>query len=182
MSELELLREAHRLHVAEVDAVCAHLAAKAEEGGTPIQCRAGCTSCCRFWVEIGPLEAIEIAHYLRAEGRDTPALRLKLEAAGKLMEAKSHAAFWALGRFCALLVDGRCSVYPVRPVACRLHNSVTDPKTCDGAVGKRIEVPGLLDEHAAFCRATAEHPALKGWPALGPLPGMVARALKSCHD
>ncbi len=55
---------------------------------------------------------------------------------------------------CPLLVDGRCSVHPVRPFICRAYGVVNDPQmTCEfGCIPERLldnkEVEVLLDEIA----------------------------------
>jgi len=66
-------------------------------------------------------------------------------------------------------------VYGVRPVACRIHNSVTPSERCMDATSQRIEVEGLLEEHAQFCRDAAAK--TDGLTALGPLPAMVLASL-----
>jgi hypothetical protein len=64
-------------------------------------------------------------------------------------------------------------VYASRPVVCRLHQAVSDPKLCETAGGQRIDVDGLMADHAAFARSAASHEALASLPALGPMPLLV---------
>lgn len=175
---LEDLRLANRVHLAEIDEAMRLLSERSAEQGQPVRCAAGCAACCRYWVEATPLEAIDIADELRAKGRDTPLMRAKLESVGNLMQRKTHEEYWRLGRYCPLLgPDRKCSVYSVRPATCRLHQSVTDPALCDESRGDRIDVDGLMADHAAFARASTAHAPLRTWPALGPMPLLVHRAL-----
>src|SRR5262249_21283762 len=56
---------------------------------------------------------------------------------------------WSAARLpCPLLVDNRCSVYPVRPLTCRGFNS-SDAHQCERWVKKRerIEVPIYERQH-----------------------------------
>jgi Fe-S-cluster containining protein len=169
---LSELRAAHRLHVAEVDATVAALHAETERRGHPVLCRAGCSACCQFWVEIGALEAMDVADELRRQGRASRSLRNRLQRAGEAMARHSPQEHWDCGRPCELLApDGRCSVYDARPVACRLHQSIGGD--CAAMTSTRIETAPILEEHGAFCRSFT----LGSWPQMGPLPGMVARAL-----
>lgn len=71
-----------------------------------MQCQAGCSECCQagfgvFGVEAEPMRL--------ALGRLEVTLRDRIRAQGR-DEGLSH---------CALLVDGRCSVYEARPLICR---------------------------------------------------------------
>jgi Fe-S-cluster containining protein len=179
MTPLEEVLQAHALHMQEIAAACEGMAQHAEADGRPIQCRSGCAACCAFRVEIGALEAREIALHLRMNGRDTPGLRLKLASAAKFGQKRNPEQHFAAGRACPLLDErGRCTVYEVRPAACRIHNVTTDPARCarlDGA--ERIEIPGLLDAHARFCVDVAAAVDIPG-PAFGHLPALVAFWIK----
>jgi hypothetical protein len=86
-------------------------------------CAPGCSHCCErfsvFEVEAAPIRAA-----LEEIGRRDPGLRERLREQGR--DASSRA--------CALLVDGRCSVYAQRPLICRSHGlPVAVPDTDDPA-------------------------------------------------
>jgi len=84
----------------------------------PVACRAGCSLCCHNWISVTAPEVLLIARALRAG-----------ERGGEMVAAVHQAATQGMGLdrderlerrlACPLLVDGLCSVYPVRPLACR---------------------------------------------------------------
>lgn len=77
-----------------------------------IPCRAGCSACCQFLrVPISQTEAEMIGEFI---GR-APAT---LPAGSPTAPAKPSGKF---GIPCPFLKENRCSVYEVRPVACRTH-------------------------------------------------------------
>jgi Fe-S-cluster containining protein len=84
------------------------------------ECRAGCASCCYPMVMATPFEALSIAQHL-LETR-TPAeidgIKARLRQIGDVpldmtLRAKARLP-------CALLENGRCSIYEVRPSVCRI--------------------------------------------------------------
>jgi Fe-S-cluster containining protein len=113
------------------------------------QCRAGCTSCCYLMVQGTPYEVLAIARHLLAT--KTPAeiesLKQRLQAVAEVppdpvlrLEAKMP---------CALLEDGRCSVYEHRPSVCRMTLSQSRA-ACDSCLQKGsgsipyIDQPGKI--------------------------------------
>lgn len=108
-----------------------------------VACRRGCAFCCYVDVDVTPLEAIRLARQPAGidaatapeGGRRTP---------------------------CPLLVDGACSQYERRPLACRAVFS-PDAKVCEaGYVAEgRVEVPSLdWPRHLAAGYITGEIAAL----------------------
>jgi Fe-S-cluster containining protein len=89
----------------------------------PIACREGCSFCCFNQVEATPLEALRIGHYVgenfSTEGKD--ALMARVTRSLRLKAGKSQKQLARLRRRfpCPLLMGGRCSIYPVRPLVCR---------------------------------------------------------------
>lgn len=91
----------------KVDAFFARV--KARHGGE-MQCRAGCDGCCRAGLSVTALEAEEI--------RDA----LAILAPGARGRAAARAVAAAGSDRCpALEADGRCAIYPARPLVCRSH-------------------------------------------------------------
>ncbi len=88
---------------AKVDAFFARVEAR---HGDDMQCRTGCSDCCRVRLTITAVEAAAV----RAEVAGWPAGRRRaLAAAGP-------------GDRCAALDDaGRCRIYAARPIVCRSH-------------------------------------------------------------
>lgn len=93
----------YRLLVSKVDELCAAVtAAFAKE----IQCRAGCSGCCRE-LTLFPVEAASLLAALA----DLPPQRQEMLATNAAGDRDS----------CPLLVDDRCLVYENRPIICRTH-------------------------------------------------------------
>jgi hypothetical protein len=111
------------------DALAAALAAGAEHRAemARVECRRGCAFCCHVDVTVTPLEAIRLSQHARAAGRAVPAT-----------EASARYAP------CPLLEDGACTVYAMRPFACRSLFS-PDATACEaGFAGEgRVFVPSL---------------------------------------
>jgi hypothetical protein len=94
-------------------------------GRRDFQCAAGCYFCCYTPVQITTPEALTLAEELRRSRSPDEFSTLRERVAGheqkiRPLSLDGH----LLARIpCALLVDGRCSVYEARPIACRGLNS-----------------------------------------------------------
>lgn len=101
------------------------VAEQARATGPQPACQAGCAHCCHLRVEATEPEVFHIAKHLRAQ----PAEAL----ADALSALQRHVATAALNptkparQACSFLVDDRCSIYPVRPAACRKAHSLSAP-------------------------------------------------------
>ena len=98
----------------QADRTVAEFAAAA--GAAKIQCRSGCTFCCHQNIDVTIPEAILVA--LRLAKDAAPRADAVLEAAD-LFAGLDDEARIATGRPCPMLVEDRCSVYEIRPLACR---------------------------------------------------------------
>ena len=99
------------------------VAEQARTTGPQSACQAGCAHCCHLRVEATEPEVFHIAQHLRAQ----PAEAL----ADALSALHRHVTTAALNptnparQACSFLVDERCSIYPVRPAACRKAHSLS---------------------------------------------------------
>lgn len=95
-------------------------------------CAAGCDFCCHMPVDITALEALSIAAYLQTTltPEALTVLRQRLAATAARVQGLSFEAQAQAKQPCALLVDGRCAVYPQRPLACRAWTS-TSRRRCE---------------------------------------------------
>lgn len=101
--------------------------AEALHGGTPVACEPGCAYCCHLRVGAFAHEAVALAHYLRTRLDPTLAVAVReriLANAGRI-ERLTVAEHYRARLPCALLVDGRCCAYEVRPSACAAHHSLS---------------------------------------------------------
>ncbi len=109
--------------------------------GHPVRCGPGCDRCCHQW--IADLKACEAAR-LSARARATmdPQVTIaKLEAQQRAFEralreargdeeAATRAYFFRNLPCVFLSAEGRCSVWDIRPYACRTYFSFSDPELC----------------------------------------------------
>ncbi|MBA3540577.1 MAG: YkgJ family cysteine cluster protein [Deltaproteobacteria bacterium] len=118
----------------------------ATQGVTP-SCTVGCSHCCSLEIPITRAEGETLAAWLGEQRSpdELEALRTRLRSwlawyrtdyprylAAGLTRVET---FFRHAPPCALLVDNRCSAYPVRPVACRNHFVSSPASVCDPAVG-----------------------------------------------
>ena len=118
-------------------AIATELARLRDEEGIVPSCRQGCAACCGQHILATVVEARCLAAYVRSEfsAAQIRALkertrrwhrwdrrRLQPETNARPSDDDSSA--------CPLLIDGSCSVYPMRPLTCRTHFVATDPRYC----------------------------------------------------
>lgn len=118
-------------------------------------CRNGCSECCYQPVFLSPIEVVIISDYKRISRLYNPIINDKqsmLEAQKKYMGVK-----------CPFLLNSKCSIYPVRPLVCRLHFNLSNiSELCDTTKveGDELSVPmldydflmPLLSEFFKSCR------------------------------
>lgn len=109
-------------------------------------CKRGCDHCCRIAVGISQHEADRIG---AVTGRQPADLRRSPEA---IADALDRAQVDNYGKPCPFLKDHACTVYEVRPMACRAHHSLADTaENCD-STGRTPHncptVPTLSVSHA----------------------------------
>lgn len=109
---------------------------------TGIACKEGCGGCCHKKVDISESEAQLIVDYLI---REKAAFSLKRMQGQVAHDKMSDADYWKLPkdeRRCPFLGDGeKCTIYPVRPVACRKYMVMDSAEPCsDPNVGVQIKV------------------------------------------
>ena len=100
--------------------------------GAPIACKSGCSFCCHLRVTVTPLEAIALFRYLKAQIPAALAAQIEARILANADEIArmSEAEHWGRNLKCAFLVDGACSAYRARPLACALHHSL-DVDACE---------------------------------------------------
>lgn len=93
---------------------------------TLVSCSKGCHFCCRQNVHVYKGEAAVIAEYCREHGIEIPKSYLAQQMKYGWRELAQTEVGW-----CVFLKNGECSIYPVRPIACRNYFVVSNPKLCD---------------------------------------------------
>lgn len=93
--------------------------------------------CCSISTNALLCEGLPIARRLRKEQRDTYEFRKKLLRLGDLMESKTTDQWSDSKTPCVFLnEEDRCSIYNVRPSACRHHVVFSPPDKCSGGSDK----------------------------------------------
>jgi Fe-S-cluster containining protein len=116
----------------------------------PLACREGCAWCCYKLVGTTAPEVFRIAQYLEEQlsPEEFALARDRIIRRDEERKALSEDRWSAARLPCSLLVDDRCSVYPVRPLTCRGFNS-SDAKQCERWIRTRgpVEVPTYEPQH-----------------------------------
>ncbi len=141
-----------------------------EHNQMTVTCGSGCSCCCNHWVEdVNSFEAAIICDYIEKNFPERIAAIIKtcekdlkqLEHLEKTMLSHPEvsrtpddqldqidlllAVFYQFKRPCPLLDNnGRCSVYPVRPITCRIYISFSDPSRCEPEYINEDDVPTYL--------------------------------------
>jgi hypothetical protein len=102
--------------------------------GAPIACRAGCSYCCHVRVDVLAHEAIALVRYLKSQipEEQAQAIAARVGANACRLATMTPDQHNAARVQCAFLVAGRCSAYPVRPLACAGFHSL-DVGKCERA-------------------------------------------------
>lgn len=95
-----------------------------DQSPVPISCKPGCTYCCHYHVMVSATEVFGLAEAIErlpAATRETVRKRVgEVVARTKTMTREEYIR---TNVQCAMLLDGKCSVYTARPIACRGHHS-----------------------------------------------------------
>jgi hypothetical protein len=157
----EFVADAH----AFVDRVVDAEVAKGPTHERPVCC-AGCAACCHLHTVALAPEVLAIAKHVDREFSDDAreSLRQRMQSHIDATQGLTAEKRRQLRLPCPLLVEGRCSVYAVRPLSCRGWNSL-DRGICDadladpsrGAIA-RLNLPQyVLAGRAAEGLAAASH-------------------------
>lgn len=107
--------------------------AMAEITSTIAACRAGCSHCCHMAVGMSSSEAAKIGEHLGITPERPPMQLDRDTSVEKYMNVP-----------CPFLKKKHCTIYEVRPSACRTHYNVSDyPEVCDTVNFPGRDVPTL---------------------------------------
>lgn len=115
--------------------------ANAHDAAT-LACKAGCSWCCHFSIDIRPVEALNILDFMSRELSEADNERIRSEAEANSEQLRSLDDIQRMQRNikCPFLSDGRCAIYAARPQACRNYHA-TNAEGCQ----RSFEDPGNLD-------------------------------------
>jgi Putative zinc- or iron-chelating domain len=116
-----------------------------EQRGVKLACREGCSTCCCLRVDVLAHEVFLIADHIRVHftSEELEDLLARLAAHAELVLPMAPFEHATTNVVCPLLQNHRCSIYEVRPHACRRHHS----------------------QDFAACQYTFDHPADLDTPA-----------------
>lgn len=120
------------------------------EAGFRVQCRPGCTHCChQMPTGVASAELIYVYYGLQQTGAASKFFRRCLEAEELWVEVSHRQerektgpghgrqqvevlskAYGSLEHPCPFLEANMCQIYPFRPLACRMHFSISPPPWC----------------------------------------------------
>jgi hypothetical protein len=103
-----------------------------------IACTKGCAYCCHTFVAVTPPEAFRLADAVRS-GRASGMSADTVRARGKLLIGVRPGDRIGRKLPCPLLVDGACSVYRHRPLACRQATSLDLGACIDEYEGRNLD-------------------------------------------
>lgn len=115
--KVRLLRATQAYHAGFERSLRAHPSQK------PVACQAGCSLCCHNWMSVTIPEVLLIAGELQVRTDDALARKVaEASNAGRVLDRDQR-----LERrlACPLLADHLCSIYAVRPLACRSFFSLS---------------------------------------------------------
>ncbi len=115
----------------------------------PIQCEKGCNWCCFQPVYITTQEAILIYEFMSQSLSPEIQRMIKTNVHSKFKKTKglTEEKKQTIRHACPFLIEGNCSVYPVRPMACRIYLS-SNVSSCKWKYDHPTEhevIPALYD-------------------------------------
>ncbi len=145
--------------------------------GKTISCRTGCTYCCYHYVAVSFAQGIVIVDYLykrkgllkqflnnyetwRIEGEsitdEIDCVRIHALSSSipthQIMEDTRGLSrrYFKKNIRCPFLVDNKCSIYSVRPLACSGHHSVSQPNSCAPASQLKPDIRNSIPDKENF--------------------------------
>ena len=119
----------------------------------PVACKAGCYYCCCYEVVLTPAETLLLGNYVKqtcTEGALADLIK-KIDITIRLRDGRSveERAKVLHDTPCIFLASGKCTVYDVRPFACRALHSLDAHKCKEAIMAKRrvVEFTGYTHRY-----------------------------------
>ena len=112
-----------------------------------LACKAGCSWCCYFTVDVRPVEVFSILDYIHSELTSAERERVlhEVEMNNAVLEGLNIDERSRRNLKCAFLAAGRCTIYAARPQTCRNYHA-TSAAGCQ----QSFEEPDNLDIDPEF--------------------------------
>lgn len=146
--------------------------------GLTISCGKGCNACCSQWIGAQYLEAKACVDYASKAGLDIDLSEVTRQSEAALAGGVTRINWFNRYKCIFSTESGACGVYPCRPLACRSHHVVSDPRGCGDAKGTVRRVDNRTLAHQAGAAIQAEHMMQALTPVVAALPVMVKLVLE----
>ncbi len=120
-----------------------------------LACKKGCHLCCDIFVSATALQIFAIADFLQANSSNLEAEIERLEVAVEAVKGKNIDQRTEERNWCPLLSDGLCSIYPMRPPACRAYCSLSLEACEAGFRGETEDIP--IPNYTHLLRGAHDH-------------------------
>jgi len=120
---------------------CEETTNELSEGQPELACHKGCATCCTLRVLASAPEIFLIAQFIKERPELSNVLPDRIAAANLVTIGLDEPQRVKLRRQCPFILSaGACSIYPVRPLACRGHASFSVKDCVDAAAGRAVEI------------------------------------------
>lgn len=124
--------EAYQLALSEIDGHAREIA-----NHPKLSCKKGCSNCCHYEVDSQDIEVQVILEHCKEYNITIDKSYLEEQFRWKENKIHDHPTHSA----CVFLKDHTCSIYEVRPIACRTLYVFSDPAICDAKKYKGPNYP-----------------------------------------
>lgn len=109
----------------QIDALTNSFVDNCRKENIPVDCKAGCSWCCYQPVFALTHELLVINEYMHKNlsAEDIEDIKQKTYAKYERTKGMDYDEILKVNYVCPFLIDNKCSVYPVRPLACRIYLS-----------------------------------------------------------
>lgn len=92
-----------------------------------LACKAGCSWCCHFSVDVRPVEVLNILDFMQRAftPAQQQALRVEIETNSAVLNNLDDMQRMQHNIKCPFLIDSRCSIYAARPQTCRNYHATS---------------------------------------------------------
>jgi Fe-S-cluster containining protein len=119
----------------------------AASDASTLACKAGCSWCCHFTIDVRPIEAFRILDFVEKEFSPAEKTRVRneIQANGTLLSSLNDVERMQQNVKCPFLSEGCCTLYEARPQTCRNYHA-TNVAGCR----QSFEEPDNLDIDPEF--------------------------------
>jgi Fe-S-cluster containining protein len=140
-----------------------------------VPCKKGCNWCCYMLNVVGPTEAFLMATEIMTRPSWRYWVRELYKAANRVL-GHDQETYFKTKTPCVFLEKGECTVYEVRPSACRYYFVADDPENCSPDQTGYVRTLNTAKFEAMVWKYEHDKMPPSTMPAFGPLPLSVLHA------